>query len=145
MTLDSQSVLAEVRSIYLRSKKQNDNLWTEWVSRPPAALLVWALERTAVTPNQISFVASGVAALGAGVLVAWRSWAGLIAAGLLLQLAYIIDCADGQLARLKHLESPVGALLDFLLDEVKALMVLAASACGKIPRCPCACAKPAVG
>jgi phosphatidylglycerophosphate synthase len=52
----------------------------------------------------------------------------LIAAGLLLQLGYIIDCADGQLARLKHLESQVGALLDFLFDEVKALMVLAASA-----------------
>jgi hypothetical protein len=45
-----------------------------------------------------------------------------------LQLAYIIDCVDGQLARLKSLSSPVGALLDFMLDEVKAFMVIGSAA-----------------
>jgi hypothetical protein len=121
-------VLAAVRTIYRQSKKRRDNLWTEWVSRPPAAVLVWLLARTPATPNQVSFLAITVAAAGAALLVAWPGWAGLVVAGLVLQLAYVIDCADGQLARLKGLTSPVGALLDFMLDEIKAFLVLAAAA-----------------
>jgi phosphatidylglycerophosphate synthase len=121
-------VLSAVRDIYRQSKKRRDNFWTEWISRPPAALLVWLLARTRITPNQVSFLAITVAAAGAALLVAWRSWTGLVAAGLVLQLAYVIDCADGQLARLTGRTSPVGALLDFMLDEVKAFLVLGAAA-----------------
>ena len=114
--------------IYRQSKKKKDNFWTEWISRPPAAVLVWLLKGTPVTPNQISFFAIFVAICGAATLIAWTSWLGLIVGGLILQLAYIIDCVDGQLARLKNLASPVGAILDFMLDEVKAFVVLSASA-----------------
>jgi hypothetical protein len=110
--------------IYRQSKKKKDNFWTEWISRPPAAVLVWLLRGTPITPNQVSFLAIFVAAAGAALLIFWPTWLGLIAAGLTLQLAYIIDCVDGQLARIKNLASPVGALLDFMLDEVKAFLVL---------------------
>jgi phosphatidylglycerophosphate synthase len=121
-------VLAAVRDIYRQSKKKRDNFWTEWISRPPAALLVWMLKGTRVTPNQVSFLAIAVAAGGCATMIGWRTWLGLIVAGLLLQLAYIIDCVDGQLARIKSMASPVGALLDFMLDEVKAFLVIAAAA-----------------
>jgi phosphatidylglycerophosphate synthase len=121
-------VLAQVRDIYRQSRKTRDNFWTEWISRPPAAVLVWLLQGTRVTPNQVSFVAIFVAAAGAALLIAWRTHLGLVAAGLTLQLAYVIDCVDGQLARIKHQASPVGALLDFMLDEVKAFLVLSAAA-----------------
>src|SRR5262245_25050201 len=104
-----------VVEIYRQSKKKRDNFWTEWISRPPAAVLVWLLKGTPITPNQISFSAVFVAAAGAALLIFWTSWLGLIAAGLTLQLAYVIDCVDGQLARIKNLASPVGALLDFML------------------------------
>jgi hypothetical protein len=121
-------VLAAVRDIYRQSKKKRDNFWTEWISRPPAAVLVWILKGTSITPNQVSFLAITVAAGGCATLILWRTWLGLIVAGLLLQLAYVIDCVDGQLARIKSMASPVGALLDFMLDEVKAFMVIAAAA-----------------
>ncbi len=121
-------MLAAVRDIYRQSKKKRDNFWTEWISRPPAAVLVWALRNSPVTPNQISFAAIAVAAGGCATLILWRTWLGLIVAGLILQLAYVIDCVDGQLARLKQLSSPVGALLDFMLDEVKAFLVIASAA-----------------
>jgi phosphatidylglycerophosphate synthase len=112
--------------IYRQSKKKRDNFWTEWISRPPAAVLVWMLRGTPITPNQVSFLAIAVAAAGAACLIAWTTWLGLIIGGLILQLAYIIDCVDGQLARLKNQTSAVGALLDFMLDEVKAFLVLGA-------------------
>jgi len=121
-------VLAAVRDIYRQSKKKRDNFWTEWISRPPAAVLVWMLQRTRVTPNQVSFLAIAVAAGGCAALIFWRTWLGLIVGGLVLQLAYVIDCVDGQLARIKSMASPVGALLDFMLDEVKAFMVIASAA-----------------
>jgi phosphatidylglycerophosphate synthase len=121
-------VLAGVRDLYRQSKKKRDNFWTEWISRPPAAVLVYLLQGTRITPNQVSFLAIAVAAGGCATLIFWRTWLGLIVAGLLLQLAYVIDCVDGQLARVKQMASPVGALLDFMLDEVKAFMVIAAAA-----------------
>ena len=121
-------MLAAVRDIYRQSKKKRDNFWTEWISRPPAAVLVWMLKGTRVTPNQVSFLAIAVAAGGGATLIFWRTWLGLIVAGLLLQLAYVIDCVDGQLARIKSMASPVGALLDFMLDEVKAFLVIASAA-----------------
>jgi len=123
-----ESVLGDVAQIYRQSKKRNDNLWTEWVSRPPAAVLVWMLRGTPITPNQVSFIAIAIAAVGCAVLVAWRAWFGLLTAGALLQLAYVVDCVDGQLARTKGQTSPAGALLDFMLDEVKAFLVLGSAA-----------------
>src|SRR5688572_10034295 len=86
------------------------------------------LRNTRVTPNQVSFLAIAIAAIGCAVMVAWRHGYGLITAGLLLQLAYVVDCVDGQLARVKGQSSPVGALLDFMLDEVKAFLVLGSAA-----------------
>jgi hypothetical protein len=121
-------VLAAVRDIYRQSKKKRDNFWTEWISRPPAAVLVWMLRGTSITPNQVSFLAIAVAAAGCAALIFWRTWTGLVVAGLILQLAYVIDCVDGQLARLKSMTSPVGALLDFMLDEIKAFLVIGAAA-----------------
>ncbi len=121
-------MLAAVRDIYRQSKKKRDNFWTEWISRPPAALFVYLLKGTSVTPNQVSFLAIAVAGAGAATLILWRTHLGLIVAGLVLQLAYIIDCVDGQLARIKGMASPVGALLDFMLDEVKAFLVIGSAA-----------------
>jgi hypothetical protein len=53
---------------------------------------------------------------------------GLIAAALVLHLAFVLDCVDGQLARIKGLSSPVGAYLDFLVDELKAVLLIACCA-----------------
>ncbi|HEX4457423.1 MAG TPA: hypothetical protein VIA18_05615, partial [Polyangia bacterium] len=65
-------MLAAVRDIYRQSKKKRDNFWTEWVSRPPAAVIVWMLRPTPVTPNQVSFAAIAVAAAGCAALIFWR-------------------------------------------------------------------------
>lgn len=120
-------MLTRAREIYRQSKKRNDNFWTEWISRPPAALVVQALQPTRITPNQVTFSSLATFAVAAGVLVGWRTHAGLIATVCLTQLSYILDCADGQLARLKKLSSPAGALLDFLMDEVKAFLLVGAA------------------
>jgi phosphatidylglycerophosphate synthase len=40
----------------------------------------------------------------------------------------VLDCADGMLARWRGTASPEGHLLDFLMDELKAFLILAAVA-----------------
>lgn len=121
------AMLAEVGVIYRESKKQRDNFWTEWCSRPPAAVVVFALKGTPITPNQVTFLSLAVFAGAAASLIALRGQAGLIAAALIVQASYILDCVDGQLARYKQLTSPVGALLDFLMDEMKAFLLVGAA------------------
>jgi phosphatidylglycerophosphate synthase len=119
-------MLAAVRSIYRQSKKRQDDFWTEWVTRPVAAVFVHFLRATSVTPNQVTFVSVTVFAAAAALLVGWRSHVGLVAAALTAQLSYVLDCTDGQLARIKSMSTPVGALLDFMMDEFKALMLIGA-------------------
>ncbi len=117
-------MLSEIAAIYRSSKKKKDiNWWTEWVCRPPAAVVVYALKGTPITPNQVTFLSALVAA-GAGAMFALlpgHLW--LIAAALVFELSFVLDCADGQLARLRKMASPLGHLLDFLMDELKAMLI----------------------
>jgi phosphatidylglycerophosphate synthase len=121
-----QGLLAEVANIYRNSCKEQDIFWNVWVARPLAAVLIYFLRRTAVTPNQVTFLGAA-SFLGVAVaLVAMRDWSGMLVAAAVLEFAYLLDCADGQLARLKSMTSEVGAYLDFLIDEIKALILVGA-------------------
>jgi hypothetical protein len=117
-------VLSEIAAIYRSSKKKKDiNWWTEWVCRPPAAVVVYLLRGTPITPNQVTFLSALVAA-GAGAMFALlpgHLW--LIAGALVFEFSFVLDCADGQLARLRKVASPLGHLLDFLMDELKAMFI----------------------
>jgi phosphatidylglycerophosphate synthase len=117
----------EVREIYRASKKKQDiNWWTEWVCRPPAAIFVYALRGTRVTPNQVTFLATLVAAGACALFILLPGWWGAIVAALVFELSFVLDCVDGQLARIQKRASPIGHHLDFLMDEIKAFLVLGA-------------------
>ena len=115
---------SEVASIYRSSKKKVDiNWYTEWVCRPPAAIFVYLLKNTRFTPNQATFLSLVIAA-GAGAMIIFlpgRWW--LLAAIGVLELSFIFDCVDGMLARARQTTSHLGHFLDFLMDEVKAMLV----------------------
>ena len=91
-------------------------------------MLVVPLARTRITPNQVTFATLLVFLAGAAVLALLPSWGALVAGAAIIELSYVLDCADGQLARLKGTSSPVGAHLDFLMDELKAFALVAAIA-----------------
>jgi len=118
---------SEVAAIYRSSKKKKDiNLWTEWVCRPPAAIFVYALRNTRITPNQVTFLATLVAFAAAALFVVLPGWWGAIVAALVFELSFILDCVDGQLARVRKTSSVIGHHLDFLMDEIKAFFVYGA-------------------
>jgi hypothetical protein len=115
---------SEVAAIYRSSKKRHDiNRFTEYVARPPAAIVVYALRNTRVTPNQITFASALLCAGAAAMFALLPGWGWLVAAALVFELSFVLDCADGQLARLRKKASPLGHLLDFLMDELKAMLV----------------------
>ena len=86
-----------------------------------------------LSPNPITMLATLVglvAAVGFGV---GTYSAGIIAA-LLFQLAAIIDCCDGEVARLTFTESPFGAWLDIAMDNVVHMAIFAGIAVGSYLR-----------
>jgi hypothetical protein len=122
------AIWTRIRDSYQRTRKPNDIFWNRFVARPLAAPLVAALERTRVTPNQITLLSLVVFLAAAGLLVLLPGRSGLITAIVVLELSYVLDCVDGQLARLRGQSSPVGAHFDFLMDELKAFLLVAATA-----------------
>jgi len=119
----------EIVAIYRASKKQRDINWfTEWVARPPAAVVVYALRNTPITPNQVTFLSAVIAAAACAMFVALPGFGWALAAALVFELSFVLDCADGQLARLRKMASPLGHLLDFLMDELKAMLLFGAVA-----------------
>ncbi|MEP6859479.1 MAG: CDP-alcohol phosphatidyltransferase family protein [Deltaproteobacteria bacterium] len=120
---------SEVAAIYRSSKKKQDINWfTEWIARPPAAVVVYVLRNTPITPNQVTFLSAFVAAAACALLIACLGWAPLVIAAALFEFSFVLDCADGMLARLRKLASPLGHLLDFLMDELKAMLLYGAVA-----------------
>jgi len=74
-----------------------------------------ALARLPITPNQIT-----LASLVAALLAAWGymqgtyGWA--VAGGLALSVSYLLDNADGEVARLKGMQSRFGEYFDTFVD-----------------------------
>lgn len=115
---------SDIVAIYRSSKKKQDINWfTEHIARRGAAPLVYALRNTRITPNQVTMFAV-IVCMGAGALwVSWLSWLSLILGALVFELSFVLDCVDGMLARVRKLASPLGHLLDFLMDELKAMLL----------------------
>src|SRR6266571_199338 len=82
---------------------------SRWITR-------WLL-RTPLTPNGVTVLATAVGLL-ASVAFGVGGYAGGVIGALLFQLSTILDCCDGEVARLKFMESAFGEQLDAVLDNV---------------------------
>jgi phosphatidylglycerophosphate synthase len=115
---------SEIAGIYRASKKKTDiNWWTEWVCRPPAAILVYLFRNTRITPNQVTFLATVIAVFSAALFIWLPGWWGAVVAAVVFELSFVLDCVDGMLARLRKKASVIGHHLDFLMDEIKAFII----------------------
>ena len=115
------------RAVYLATRKIPDGIWNRFVCRPIAAVLVDWLKHTRVRPNQITLLSALVAGVAAVLLGTLPGLFGLWIAIGLYEASYVLDCADGMLARYRGIQSARGHLLDFLMDELKAFAMLSAA------------------
>jgi hypothetical protein len=74
------------------------------VYRPLGFVFVKLVYHTPLTPNQITIL-SAIAGLAGGVCIGMGTPAMLVTAAILLIVYDVLDCADGQLARLKQTDS----------------------------------------
>ncbi len=118
--------ITAIRTVYRDSQKKEDIAWNTYVARPLAAILVYLLRPTPLTPNQVTLMGAAIFFAAAAAMIALPGATGFLVAALIVQLSYLFDCADGQLARIKSMTSEVGAYLDFLIDEIKALLLIGA-------------------
>lgn len=90
--------------------------------RPAAHLFVRAVHRTPITPNQVTGLS-----LAAALAAAWCYAAGsldmLVPAAAWYAVANILDCADGQLARIQGSGTPHGRIVDGVADYAGTVAV----------------------
>jgi len=109
---------ARAESLLLTSLiKPTDGVISRALNRKISLRITRALLDTALTPNQMTWVAALFGAL-AIALVAWGGAGWLVTGALLLQVQSILDGCDGEISRLKYIRSRLGEWLDQVLDDV---------------------------
>ncbi|HKY35900.1 MAG TPA: CDP-alcohol phosphatidyltransferase family protein [Polyangiaceae bacterium] len=96
-----------------------------YVHRPLAYVLARSLLNTPVSPNLITLLSLGVGLYGA-YFVTQSSPHHFQWAALFCFIATVLDCADGQLARLRKTSSVIGRMLDGTTDVLVSGSVLLA-------------------
>ena len=115
-----------IRALYRQSLKPSDSLFNLYFARPLAAPIVALLVKTPITPNQVTFISTVVMMIAMATLAFIAGPLGLWVGVIGLEFSYILDCVDGQLARVTGKTSEVGGSLDFMMDELKAYFLIAA-------------------
>lgn len=102
--------------------KTEDSWWTMLLPAKAANRIVGLLADTNVTPNQVT-LASLFLGIFAALLFCSSMWFYEALGAIVLQASFILDCADGQLARLKNKCTKRGAWLDLAADVGKVFAV----------------------
>lgn len=82
------------------------------------------------SPNAVTLLSMAIGLIAAGLFAFGRYDLAVVGA-LLFQLSVIVDCCDGEVARLTFAESPGGQRLDLLADNVVHMAIFGAVAWGQ--------------
>jgi phosphatidylglycerophosphate synthase len=104
-------------------------LFSEAVSQRLGALVAMYAARWHLRPTTLTLtnLVIGLTVASAVIVRAldWSPWVG-VAALIGWQMAYVLDCSDGQLARVTGQGSPAGARVDILCDVASQIALVAA-------------------
>ncbi|EGL82032.1 CDP-alcohol phosphatidyltransferase [Caldalkalibacillus thermarum TA2.A1] len=114
--------------------RRHEEILSWFVLRRFSIYVTYLLAKTRITPNHISW-SSVVLFMITGILVAIaKPWSMLLAVTT-YYLAYLCDCIDGELARLKAVTSPRGVFLDTLIRAM-SIPVVTAIGLALLVQCP---------
>ena len=103
-----------------------DEWWSRVFATPMAYLVLTVVaDWRFLTPNRLTIFSFGLT-IASALFILVDTTTSLVVAGIVLQIAYIIDCMDGQLARYRGVSSKAGSLLDKCSDFIKFPFVIAA-------------------
>jgi len=84
--------------------------YAKYIVRPISILFTWIFVRTPISANQVTILQEIIGVAGA-IFFAFGKF---VIGSLLLQLGYILDCSDGEVARWKNQQSERGKFLDLI-------------------------------
>lgn len=129
--MDAATARQAEQALWASLTSSSDGIVDKVFNRPCGRLLSKLLIHTSISPNAVS-----LASIAIGLVAAWFFATGshhaVILAAILFQLSAIMDCVDGELARVLFKESPLGKWLDLAGDQVVHVTVFAAIALGLV-------------
>jgi len=129
---DETSARKAERRLWASLTSSGDGIVDRFLYRPLGRCLSKILIRAPFSPNQVSIVSTVV-----GIFSGWFFFFFFFIAGaLLLQLSAIIDCVDGDLARVLNKESRLGKWLDLVGDQFVHVAVFAGIGFGLVSSNP---------
>jgi len=130
---DTADVQAAERKLFNSLKGEFEGFVDRFFNRKISRWFTRIFLAAGLSPNAITILATVVGLVSAAGFGVGTYSAGIIAA-LLFQLAAVIDCCDGEVARLTFTESPFGAWLDIAMDNVVHMAIFAGIAVGSYLR-----------
>ncbi|WAH35858.1 CDP-alcohol phosphatidyltransferase family protein [Alicyclobacillus dauci] len=113
--------MSELAKINACAKRPID-IWTNFIYYPLSIRLVYLIRNTGITPNVLTISSLVIALIGCAFF-AQGSYSDVLWGLLLVQISYVIDCGDGQLARYKQQFSLVGGWIDQVADRIKEFSI----------------------
>ena len=117
------------------TRSVSDGLVDRFFNRPVSRQITKRLLETNTSPNLVSIVAIFIGILAGCCLAVPRQEFAVIGA-LLFQFSAILDCTDGDIARLHHKESLLGKWLDIVGDQIVHIAVFVGIGFGLINATP---------
>ncbi|MCP4445217.1 MAG: CDP-alcohol phosphatidyltransferase family protein [Myxococcales bacterium] len=108
----------------IRKSVELDGVIAYYVMRPLARVFTRILLNTSVSPNQatLSALAFGI---GAAICAGIGGATYVALAGILYWFGGVLDCIDGELARMRLQSSKIGEWLDSMVDEFSTVSLIA--------------------
>ncbi|MCC5947058.1 MAG: CDP-alcohol phosphatidyltransferase family protein [Nitriliruptoraceae bacterium] len=111
--------------------KEEDGFFSTFLVSTYSRYVARAAARVGATPNQVTCASMALAVLASAAYAVGTVWWAVLG-GLLLQVAFMLDCVDGQLSRYTRNFSIFGAWLDSVFDRGKEYLVYVGLAVGGI-------------
>jgi len=123
--IDTSQDLTKAKNYLLNnsSSKINDGSISKYINRPISQWTTSKIIDYPLTPNQISIAVFFISVFS-GLIISIEGYFFLLLGALLAQLSSILDGCDGEIARLKLLESKFGGWFDRVLDRYSDLFIL---------------------
>ena len=124
LDVDDNSALKNAKSLlFEKLKKNTDGPVSRILNRPISIKISELLLKTKITPNEISLISFIVAFFGA-LFFYIGDYFSLVIGGILVHLSSIIDGCDGEVARLKLVETKYGGWFDAVLDRYADAIII---------------------
>ncbi len=115
--------LRQIRDSLPREKNLADSIWTRYILRPVSIPAAWIFLRFGLRANTVSYL-SALLCIIAGILYGSGIFFLALTGALLFNLFAVLDCVDGNIARVTGTTGPYGGWADAVGGYIAYITVL---------------------